>query len=859
MCFIVHQTNVNNLLISDCKSIKKYFYTKKLLIFVVEKMRKMFVKVALPLYFGFDGTPVYSVPDGMSGIQTGIRVVVPLGSRKLYSGIVTEICDSAPAEFAVRDIIGIIDDAPITTAPQLALWRWLADYYLCTPGEVLKAALPAGMKLESETVVSLNPCDDDALPASDSIEYAIIRTLADKPLSMDELARRVNRKNIMPQIKRLLDDGLLDLAENLASSVHFRYHNFVVLHPSISDSARLSARLDALKRSPSQEKLLLKYAELAAPIDYSAPCEIARDTLLSQSGATLSSYRMCERKEIFVTVKRRADQIVADDVVSKQLPTLSPAQQQAFDEICRTDRPVLLHGVTSSGKTEIYIRLISATLNDNRQALYLLPEIALTTQIVERLRKVFGSRVIVYHSGLSEAERTAAYNRLLRLRNSDDSACVVLGARSATLLPFDALGLIVVDEEHEPSYKQSEPAPRYNARDAAVVLASLHRARIVLGSATPSLESFYNATHGKYALVRLTERYGDAVLPDIRTIDMRRAYDSKNVVANFSRPLIDSIRAALDRHEQVILFQNRRGFSPFVQCNDCGYVARCANCDVSLTYHKTAATLNCHYCGYSTPMPHRCPSCGNTGIRSKGFGTEKLENELSLLVPEARVERLDLDATKSRYAYERILRNFESHTTDILIGTQMITKGLDFANVGLVGVMNADNLLNFPDFRADERSFQLMSQVAGRAGRKNTRGEVVVQTFVPGNTVIRRVVKHDYDGFYETKIAERRAFGYPPFTRLLILSLRHTKLEVVRDACNSIKPALTTLFADSVAGPETPLIARVKNRFILDFRIKLPKDAQMSARKRQLSQILSQLKSNRRYSGLQVIADVDPL
>jgi primosomal protein N' (replication factor Y) len=542
------------------------------------------------------------------------------------------------------------------------------------------------------------------------------------------------------------------------------------------------------------------------------------------------------------------------------LPELSPAQREAFDRLKAADKPVLLHGITSSGKTEVYIRLIDETLNNNRQVLYLLPEIALTTQIIERLRMVFGGRVGVYHSNFSDAERTEVYNNLLKSGNGEEGRGVevILGVRSSLLLPFSDLGLIIVDEEHESSYKQYEPAPRYNARDAAVILGKMHGAKVVLGSATPSLESYYNALQGKYDLVKLTERYGNAILPEIRTIDMKRAYRKKTVVSNFSEPLLTAIKNALSRDEQVILFQNRRGFSPFVQCDACGHVAKCKYCDVSLTYHKYNNALTCHYCGYSIAMPPVCPACNSPDIKTKGFGTEKIEDELSLLIPEARIERLDLDATKSKYAYGKILHGFEAHTIDILVGTQMITKGLDFGNVSLVGIMNADNLLNFPDFRAYERSFQLMSQVAGRAGRKDKPGEVIIQTSMPENPVIRQVIKHDYAAFFAMQTDERRLFNYPPFCRLIVVSLRHPQQETVREAGLVIKTLLTNIFGKDVAGPEPPPVGRVQNKYILNFRIKLKKDSNISLAKQLISNAFTQLKSERKYASIITVADVDP-
>jgi primosomal protein N' (replication factor Y) len=709
----------------------------------------------------------------------------------------------------MKDILGIIDETPIITAPQLELWKWIADYYMCTLGEVMKAALPAYLKMESST-------------------------------------------------------------KELINNYKSKYQSYVFLHPDIDSEKKLNALLDSLTKARKQGQLLTKYIELASPLDFVSPLEIPKNELLDKSGVSESVYSSCEEKGIFISVKKKTDRLKNTAVALKGLPELSPAQQKAFEELKAASKPVLLHGITSSGKTEIYIRLIEEALKEGKQVLYLLPEIALTTQIIERLRTVFGSKMGVYHSNFSDAERTEAYNNLLKFNPQAASTCGeeqleasrgegILGVRSSLLLPFKNLGLIIVDEEHETTYKQYDPAPRYNARDAAVILGKIHGAKVVMGSATPSLESYYNALQGKYDLVKLSERYGKAVLPEIRTIDMKRAYWKKKVVSNFSETLLNAIKSALERKEQIILFQNRRGFSPFVQCADCGHVAKCKYCDVSLTYHKYTGALTCHYCGYSIAMPSKCPSCSSPNIKTKGFGTEKIEDELSLLVPEAKIERLDLDSTKSKYAYHKILSGFEAHAVDILVGTQMITKGLDFGNVSLVGIMDADNLLTFPDFRAYERSFQLMSQVAGRAGRKDKPGEVIIQTTTPENPVIRQVIKYDYDAFFATQLNERRMFNYPPFCRLTVLSIKHSRQDILNEAGNVLKPILLKIFGKDLAGPEPPPVGRIQNKYILNFRIKLKKNASIDHYKDLINAAFTQLKSEKKYAGIITVADVDPM
>jgi primosomal protein N' (replication factor Y) len=748
----------------------------------------LFVKVLLPLYL--QEALLYSLPAKVAP-ATGTRVLVPLRG-KMYSGIVVETLEKVEVNYTVREVAGAPDEKPTVTALQLKLWRWIAHYYMCTEGEVMKAALPARLKSENAA----------------------------------EMSR--------------------------SSSV-----SLVVLHPDIDSNEKLVASLDSLKQGTKGERLLLTYLELAEPLSLSAPPEIPEAALLKQSGVSAQVLKSCEKKGLFTLVRKRAERIRGSSSV-EQLPELSPHQQKAFEAIKGADKPVLLYGVTSSGKTEIYIRLIDETLRANRQALYLLPEIALTTQITERLRAVFGERIAVYHSNFSDAERAETYSDLLAANDSADKAQLILGVRSSLLLPFSNLGLIIVDEEHENTYKQFDPAPRYNARDTAVVAASMHGAKIVLGSATPSIESYHNALTGKYALVRLTERYGNAVLPEIRTLDMRRARRKKKITASFSETLLNTLTETVGKGEQVILFQNRRGYSPYVQCDDCGFTLKCECCDVSLTYHKFNDSLSCHYCGYSTVQPSGCPQCNGTNVKTRGLGTEKIEDDLSFLLPGARVERLDLDSVSSRSAYERILNGFESGATNILVGTQMICKGLDFGNVSLVGVMNADSLLNFPDFRACERSFQLMSQVAGRAGRADKPGLVLIQTSMPENPVIRQVVNHDYESFFETQIAERLTFNYPPFRRLILVSLKHSNRELLQEAGAALKTVLTKIFGADVAGPEPPPVGRVQNKYILCFRIKLKKDSATDRYKDFLRDIFARLRTEKKYAGLIIVADVDP-
>ncbi|MDR0560928.1 MAG: primosomal protein N' [Prevotellaceae bacterium] len=823
----------------------------------------MFVKVLLPLYL--NEPLLYAVPQNITdNVKVGIRVTVPLGVNKLYSGIVIEICENQEVDFQsfdfqIKEVVDIIDKTPVTGSLQLDLWTWISEYYMCTLGEVMKAALPACMKLESETKIALNPDVQNFHFEEQNMAFRlIINSLSDGEMSVKELKKKTGIKKIFSFVKELLDSGTVKTEAELETEYNPKYQSFITLHHDLYSEEKLVAVMDSLKKGSKQKKLLTEYIEAAKPLNRENPVEISKAEFLAKNGISSYVYKSCEEKKIFISIKKPVERIPDSFTEQKELPKLSPPQQKAFEALSNSSKPALLFGVTSSGKTEIYIHLINSVLKQNRQILYLLPEIALTTQIIGRLRAVFGEKATVYHSKFNDFERYEIYNKVLNLRDKDDKSHLVLGVRSSLLLPFDSLGLIIVDEEHENTYKQFDPAPRYNARDAALIAGRLHGAKIVLGSATPSLESYYNARTGKYELVELTERYGSATLPEIRTINMKRAYWRKKIISSFSETLVNEIKDTLQQGEQIILFQNRRGYSPFIQCHDCGMVVKCKYCDVSMTYHKFNNMLSCHYCGYSLPMPLNCPSCRGTDIKAKGLGTEKIEDELSILFPEASIERLDMDTAKSKFAYEKILNDFGTGKIDILVGTQMIAKGLDFANVGLVGIVNADLLLNFPDFRAYERSFQLISQVGGRAGRKDKKGRVFIQTLNPENQIIRQVVNNDFKSFFETQIQERRLFNYPPFCRLIMISIRHSNRELLNEAAVILKTDLAKTFDRQVSGPEPPPVGRVQNKFILNFRIKIPKDNNTANYKQILNETFIQFKSVKQFAGIMLIADVDP-
>ncbi|MDR1056058.1 MAG: primosomal protein N' [Prevotellaceae bacterium] len=820
----------------------------------------MFVDVILPL--ALSELFSYSVPaEWANTIVPGIRVAVQVGQKKLYSAIVYRVYEDKPATgYVIKEIFSVLDETPIVNDYQLKLWEWISAYYMCSLGEVMKVALPAGLKMESETRVCIVPFDNIDVDLSD-IEKQIIRELEDKERSIEELYNRTKRRNILPAVKLLLDKGLLSIREELKTSYRAKTATFVRLHPSIDSEEKLNEALEAVKRADKQRAIVEGYIHAASPLSYKVPVEMSRKELLKLSRSSSAALKACVDKNILEYLEKQIGRIDNSAVSVNEISNLSSIQQQAFDKIKHQftlHNTVLLHGVTSSGKTEIYIKLISEQLQQGKHVLYLLPEIALTTQIIHRLKNVFGNRIGVYHSHFNNHERIEVYNNLLEANN--DSGFVILGVRSSIFLPYTKLGLIIVDEEHENTYKQYDPAPRYHARDSVIVLSQLHGAKVLLGTATPAIETYYNAVNGKYGLVKLSERFGNMELPVVETVDMVRARKRKQVHTHFSGMLLDGIQDALEQGEQVILFQNRRGFSPFVMCQTCGYTPRCEYCDVSLTYHKYNSQLVCHYCGYAISMQHHCPQCQSADIQACGFGTEKIEEELKLLIPEARIERLDLDNTRQKNAYERILHDFEEQEINILVGTQMVTKGLDFDNVSLVGVLNADNMLNFPDFRAHERSYQLMAQVGGRAGRKNKKGRVLIQTSDTGNPVIRYIQQHDYLSMYNSQIEERKVFNYPPFCRLLVLTLKHTNKNVVDEAAITLSHTLKAIFGNRLAGPETPLINRIQNKYLLNFRLKLGRDKAAQQAKVLLRECFDQLiQSKKEYRTLKISVDVDPM
>ena len=815
-----------------------------------------FAEVILPL--PLENHYTYRIPADMD-IEIGCRVIVPFGTRRFYTAIVTRILDQQPeGGFELKEIASTLDSSPILRPGQLAFWEWIAFYYICQLGDVYKAALPAGLKLESETVVTYLGNFEAESPLKASEQRVLDAFRGDLKLTVDELEKRTGSRNILPTVSALVRLGAVQVDEAMKRGFTPKRETYVRLADNYTlHEEKLEEALASLKRAKRQEALLFHFLDLAQSDPRG---EVSKKTLLGKDAGNLSNpLKELVKRGILTLQEKEINRLSFQSSSIIPLHPLSEAQANALREIherFQEKEVCLLYGVTSSGKTEIYARLIDETLRTGRQVLYLLPEIALTTQITERLARWFGNRLLVYHSKFSDNERVEVWNRLLR----DDGPMLVLGVRSSLFLPFDHLGLVIVDEEHEPSFKQQEPAPRYHARDAAIVLAQRHGAKTLLGSATPSVESFFNAKSGKYGLVELSARFGDVSLPEIRVVDMKEARRRKLVRENdFSPLLVESVREALARGGQVILFQNRRGFSPFVECPDCGWVPRCPNCDVSLTYHKFRDELVCHYCGHKIILPKRCPECGHEGLRAVGAGTEKIEEETRTLFPEARIARLDLDSARTRTAYERLFEQFESGRIQILIGTQMVSKGLDFSNVQVVGILSADTLMNFPDFRAHERAFQLMTQVAGRAGRRGTRGLVVLQTNQADHPLIHLARQFDYPGMAEGQLAERQLFRYPPYDRLLLIVLKGRDEAFLRDFSTRYANKLRERLGGRVLGPVAPPIGRVQTLYIRQIVIKIETNVAIAPMRAFLERIQEEAHTWPDAQRIRIHYDIDPI
>lgn len=818
-----------------------------------------FVDVILPL--PLQACFTYALPPEMDGqVQIGCRVVVSFGRKKFYTGIVRNVHYLKPQEYEVKEVSAVLDEHPILLPLQFRFWEWLADYYLCTQGDVYKAALPSGLKLESETVVEYNPDFEATEPLSER-EQKVLDLLAVEPeQTVTRLEKESGLKNILAVVKSLLEKDALFVKEELKRTYKPKTETRVRLTEAARNERRLHFFFDELqRRAPKQLDLLMKYIELSGCLGGREVKEVSKAELLKRSGATPAVFSGLVDKGVFEVYQQEVGRLETVSQAVMSLNELNVHQQRAFDEIrasFRVKNVCLLHGVTSSGKTEIYIHLIDEAVRQGKQVLYLLPEIALTTQITERLKRVFGSRLGIYHSKFPDAERVEVWQKQL----SHEPYDIILGVRSSLFLPFQRLGLVIVDEEHENTYKQQDPAPRYHARNAAIILASMCGAKTLLGTATPSVESWYNATEGgKYALVELKERYKEIQLPEIIPVDIKELQRKKRMNGPFSPLLLQYVREALEQKEQVILFQNRRGFAPMIECHTCGWVPKCKNCDVSLTYHKGLNQLTCHYCGYTQPVPRQCPACEGVDLRNRGFGTEKIEDDVKAIFPEARVARMDLDTTRTRTAYERIIHDFQQGRTDILIGTQMVSKGLDFDHVSVVGILNADTMMNYPDFRAYERAFQLMAQVAGRAGRKNKRGRVVLQTKSIDHPIIPQVMHNDFEGMVAGQLVERQLFRYPPYYRLVYVYLKHRNEQLLDVMAQTMAAKLRAVFGARVLGPDKPPVARIQTLFIRKIVLKIETNAPMARARQLLVQVQQEMVAEDRFKSLIVYYDVDPM
>lgn len=833
----------------------------------------LFVNVLLPLPVA--GYFTYRVPYELNdSVAMGKRVVVQFGQKKIYTALIREITETPP-HVQPKYILSVLDLQPLVNETQFRFWEWMAAYYCCTPGEVMNAALPSALKLASESKIMLNR---DAVIDPQTLrekEYMLITALQEcGSMTLSEASRTIEQARIIPVIHTMIEKGLIVTEEQLQDRYKPKTEWYVSLGEDFTGEEQLQKAYEELqKRAEKQLELLIEYIHLSQCLTAETR-PVTKTELLKRFPQGAPQLKALEKKGILKIEEKQVSRLWDPQVkTGNETITLNGQQEEALEQIRKEfidKNVVLLHGVTSSGKTELYINLIRETIEQGRQVLYLLPEIALTAQIINRLRKYFGPRVGVYHSRYDENERVEIWKNVAEESVAEGELFsettekiakydIILGARSALFLPYSNLGLVIVDEEHDPSYKQYDPAPRYNARDSAIYLASLHKANVLLGSATPSIESYYNSTTGKYGLAELPERFGNMLMPEIQLVDLKEEHKNKRMKSIFSETLLEAVQQALDNKEQVILFQNRRGFSLYLDCSSCHWTPHCVNCDVSLVYHKKQNMLRCHYCGFSTQVPGQCPECGHTGMMMKGFGTEKIEEELAVFFPHAHIVRMDLDSTRSKYSYQKIIADFEERRIDILVGTQMVTKGLDFDNVSLVGILNADNLLSYPDFRSAERGFQLMAQVSGRSGRKNKQGKVLIQAYNVSNDILRFVLSHDYISMYKSQLAERQRFIYPPFCRLITITVKHTNSDRTNKAAAELAKLLRQPFGKRILGPEYPLVSRVRNYYLKNIMLKLEKGISLPQAKEELMKAVKALVAHPEYSGVRVIQDVDPL
>ena len=809
-----------------------------------------FIDVILPI--PIQKTFTYSVTEGeYEFLQRGMRVAVSFGNTKMYTGLVFNMHQTPPELYEAKDILQILDEKPVVNELQLKHWEWISSYYMCALGDVYRAALPSAFLLESETIVYQNQAfqDEDILNDDEFLIYEALQHQSQ--LTVHQVADILQKNKVLPIINELIQKSAIYIKEEIYEQYKPKLVKYVRLNAQYANEGYLEPLLEELSRAKKQREAVLGYFQLMTS---KRPIKVK--DLEEQSGVSSAVIKALVDKEIFEFYHIQTDRISYSGETN-DLKELNEYQSQALKEIqisFEEKDVTLLHGVTSSGKTEVYTKLIQDVLKTGKQVLFLLPEIALTTQIITRLQNYFGNQISVFHSKYSMNERVEVWNNVL---DNKSKAQIILGARSSLFLPFSNLGLIVVDEEHETSYKQFEPSPRYNARDAAIVLSNMHQAKILLGSATPSLESYFNAQENKYGFVELTRRFGNVQMPTIELVDIKEKRRKREMTGNFSDTLIKQIQEALDEKEQVILFQNRRGYSPIVECKTCGTSPQCPNCDVSLTYHKYRNELRCHLCNYQRAMPNSCGACGSNQLDTKGFGTEQIEMELKELFPKFSIGRMDLDTTRGKHGYQKIIGAFEAREIDILVGTQMLSKGLDFDNVSLVGILNADSLLNFPDFRAHERAFQLMVQVSGRAGRSKKRGKVMIQTYNPYHQILQQVSITDYLGMYKEQLEDRWQFHYPPYYRVIKITLKHRDYQKVDAGIQWLAKAFQNVFGENVLGPSAPAIARVRNQYIKNLMIKIPPKQSIGKTKQQIHKIKNTFDAVADFRSIRFIIDVD--
>ncbi len=833
-----------------------------------ESPSPLYVNVILPL--ALEKPYTYIVPTELvDAVGFGKRVEVQFGTSKLYSGLIVEVHRNVP-EGKAKAIFSVIDIIPIISIQQYDLWKWIAEYYMCSTGEVMNAALPAHLKLASETKIMLQEnIDIDALSLNDN-EYMIVEALSiQKVLSLDDIKVILNKKHVLPTINQMLAHDIIQIQEELKEKYKVKKAHFVQWNPDYNEQSTQKAAFELVTKSTHQTNILLSFVQLcnsyatkvnnrnieSPPESKSIP--IPAKDIIEMSGATLAQLKAIAKKGILDIEELEISRVKEYQEHVNPVNTLSEKQSSAFEDIknyFNENKPVLLHGVTGSGKTQIYIELIKEQIERNKQVLFLLPEIAITTQMIKRLKYYFGDEVIVYHSKVNNNERVDIWKSVIAHKK------LILCVRSGIFLPFKDIGLIIVDEEHDASYKQSDPNPRYNARDVVLMMGNIYQAKMIMGSATPSFESYHNAIKGKYGLVKLDERFGDAVLPKIQTVSFIEAMKEKTLQSNFTKLLLDKIKATVAEKKQVILLQNKRGYAPNLLCKTCGWVALCKNCDVTMTYHKFKHMLDCHYCGYKAKVATTCPSCGSAGLHFKGFGTERLEDELQILLPDVSIGRLDLDVVRSVNSMNAVFEDLEKGKIQVLIGTQMVTKGLDFDNVTTVGIVNADFMINIPNFRAIERAYQLIVQVSGRAGRRAQQGTVMIQTYNPNHDIFRDIINNDFEGHFARAIQERKAFLFPPFVRLIAVTIKHPKNEVLLEAAILLNTLLNNkLGSKRVFGPATPLIPRINNQYIINFMIKLERDTdKLTTYKKAIKVAIDLFQHSKGMSNVRISIDVDP-